>query len=214
MLMQQVGRVLLNELEPQVCDLPAVIEEASRSLHRMVVDVVTWPADEINRPRRRGGAGTGVGAVPALLDEDRDRAVKTLPANTIEPADLVQETFLAAHRGIAVFQGSTEGQWRLAEDHPHEPPREPETGSSRRPQEGIRAVDAPGRRRRGGPGSKRGHAPSSSTPDQERDRAIRAALKKLPEHYREIVVWHHDDGLTFEAVGDRLGISADAARKR
>ena len=25
--------------------------------------------------------------------------------------------------------------------------------------------------------------------------------------------WHHDDGLTFEAIGGRLGISADGARK-
>ena len=40
MLMQQIRRVLLNELEPQVRDLHAVIEEARQALDRMVIDVI------------------------------------------------------------------------------------------------------------------------------------------------------------------------------
>ena len=38
MLMQQIRRVLLDELKPQVCDFRAVIEEARQALGRMVID--------------------------------------------------------------------------------------------------------------------------------------------------------------------------------
>ena len=37
---------------------------------------------------------------------------------------------------------------------------------------------------------------------------------QAPIFDHDVVVWHYDDGLTFEAIGDRLGISADAARKQ
>ncbi len=177
-------------------------------------DVVSWI-----EPAKRGDLAALERALEPFrpyLTRIASRAVKALPASKIEPADLVQETFLAAHRGIAVFQGSTEGQWRawlriilmnhlanvrrshlVAQKKGYERPT---------PREDAAALGA--------------RLPSTITPPprrlqiNERDRAIRAALKKLPEHDRELVLWHHDDGLTFEAVGGRLGISADAARKR
>jgi RNA polymerase sigma-70 factor (ECF subfamily) len=144
------------------------------------------------------------------------RALRAAPGNTIDPADLVQETFLAAHRGIANFQGSTEGQWRawlriilmhhLANSRRAHLVAQKKGYERPTPKEDAAVLGA--------------RLPSTITPPprrlqlNERDRAIRAALAKLPERDREVVVWHHDDGLTFEAVGDRLGISADAARKR
>ena len=40
-----------------------------------------------------------------------------------------------------------------------------------------------------------------------------AALGRIPEHYRQVVVWHQYDRLTFEEIGRRLGRSAESARK-
>jgi RNA polymerase sigma-70 factor, ECF subfamily len=40
-----------------------------------------------------------------------------------------------------------------------------------------------------------------------------AAIDRLPEHYREVVVCHQRDRLTFEQIGRLRGISAEAARK-
>ena len=36
----------------------------------------------------------------------------------------------------------------------------------------------------------------------------------MPDHYREIITWHHREQLSFEEIGRRHGISAEAARKR
>ena len=41
-----------------------------------------------------------------------------------------------------------------------------------------------------------------------------AALERLPDHYREVVVWHNKERLPFEEIGRRHGVSAEAARKR
>ena len=40
-----------------------------------------------------------------------------------------------------------------------------------------------------------------------------AALGRIPEDYRRVVVWHQYDRLTFEEIGERLGRSAEAIRK-
>ena len=42
---------------------------------------------------------------------------------------------------------------------------------------------------------------------------LRKALADLPEHYRRVIQWRHQDRLRFEVVAERLGISPDAARK-
>jgi RNA polymerase sigma factor (sigma-70 family) len=55
--------------------------------------------------------------------------------------------------------------------------------------------------------------PSRQAQRRERDAALEVAIGRLPEHYRQVIRWHHDDGLTFEAIGSRLAISAEGARK-
>ena len=46
----------------------------------------------------------------------------------------------------------------------------------------------------------------------EREEFVRRALAQLPEHYRNVIVWRQFDGLSFEAIGERLGRSTEAAR--
>jgi RNA polymerase sigma-70 factor (ECF subfamily) len=130
-------------------------------------------------------------------------------------SDLVQETFLAAQRGIAGFRGSTQAEWRAW----LEPILTNQLANLRRSY-----LDS--QTRRDGRKEACGRSPSidASIPQsitsaggqlqrRERDAAIEEALGKLPEHYRRVVLWHHDDGLTFEAIAARMGNSAESARK-
>jgi RNA polymerase sigma-70 factor (ECF subfamily) len=55
-------------------------------------------------------------------------------------------------------------------------------------------------------------SPSGKAERREREEFVRRALAQLPEHYRNVIVWRQFDGLPFEAIGDRLGRSAEAAR--
>jgi RNA polymerase sigma-70 factor (ECF subfamily) len=48
---------------------------------------------------------------------------------------------------------------------------------------------------------------------REQSEALLAALGRLRENYRQVVIWHQYDGLTFEEIGERLDRSAEAARK-
>jgi RNA polymerase sigma-70 factor, ECF subfamily len=130
-------------------------------------------------------------------------------------SDLVQETFLAAQRGIAQFRGSTQAEWRawleaiLTNQLANFRRSYMDTGKRR-----TESALPPGEF-----GGLDGILNESFTPpsrrlqNQERDAAIEVALSRLPEHYRQVIGWHHDDGLTFEVIGSRLGISADGARK-
>ena len=40
-----------------------------------------------------------------------------------------------------------------------------------------------------------------------------AALERLPENYRRVVVWYQYERLTFDEIGRRLDRTAEAARK-
>lgn len=48
----------------------------------------------------------------------------------------------------------------------------------------------------------------------ETERAVQAAIDKLPEHLRVVVLLHDYVGLNHEAIGDAIGASHAAVRKR
>jgi RNA polymerase sigma-70 factor (ECF subfamily) len=56
-------------------------------------------------------------------------------------------------------------------------------------------------------------SPSSLAAAREQDAALRQALERLPEEYRQVVTWRNYDRLPFDEIGRRLGRSAEAARK-
>jgi RNA polymerase sigma-70 factor (subfamily 1) len=56
--------------------------------------------------------------------------------------------------------------------------------------------------------------PSKIVASRLREDSLVAAIERLPRKYGEVIVLHHRDKLTFNAIGLRLGISEDAARKR
>lgn len=129
-------------------------------------------------------------------------------------SDLVQETFLQAQRGVECFRGRTTAEWR---------------GWLRR----ILLRNMAQARRRFAVNSKRSltrevadgaqlplnrrdpfESPSRELVRRELETAVIAGLGRLPDRYREVVLWHHRQQLSFEEIGRRHGISAEAARKR
>jgi RNA polymerase sigma-70 factor (ECF subfamily) len=56
-------------------------------------------------------------------------------------------------------------------------------------------------------------SPSANAARQEQAEALLAALARIPDDYRRVVLWHHHDRLTFREIGRRLRRSPEAARK-
>jgi RNA polymerase sigma-70 factor (ECF subfamily) len=138
----------------------------------------------------------------------------------IEPADVVQETFLEAARHFGRFRGETEPEltaWLrqiLAGCLSHQVRRY--LGAQARDvrleralecdlDQSSRAID-------------RGLIAVQSTPSQRASRREQAvlladALAQLPEDYREAIVLRHIEGLTFPQVAERMGRSIDSVEK-
>jgi RNA polymerase sigma-70 factor, ECF subfamily len=141
-------------------------------------------------------------------------------AAKVGASDLVQETFLAAGRDIARLRGRSPAELRswLEGILQHL------LANTRRRYRGTRKrrvdLEVPGC---GGAGAARGDlvatisvsatSPSGRAMRREREDSLCAALSHLPEHYRQVIEWHHREGLPFPAIAERLGISPEAARK-
>jgi RNA polymerase sigma-70 factor (ECF subfamily) len=138
----------------------------------------------------------------------------------VDPSDLVQQTFLEAHRDFGQFRGTTEAElvsWlrqilarNLASVVQHY------YGTGRRNvrlereltaelDESSRLLD-------------RGLAAEQSTPSQEAARREQAvlladALEHLPEDYRRVLVLRNLEALSFAQVARRMGRSVEAVKK-
>jgi RNA polymerase sigma-70 factor, ECF subfamily len=56
-------------------------------------------------------------------------------------------------------------------------------------------------------------SPSNLLMREERATALTVALAQLPAHYRQVIVWRQVEDLSFEEMAKRLGRSVDAVRK-
>lgn len=136
----------------------------------------------------------------------------------VDPADVVQETFLDAHRQFKLFRGTTElvawlrrilaGQLAL----------------TMRRFLGTKSRDVALERELGvqldqsSDSMDRDLADSISTPSQRASRREQAvllvdALAKLPDDYREVIVLRHLEGLPFGEVAERMGRSENSVQK-
>jgi RNA polymerase sigma-70 factor (ECF subfamily) len=138
----------------------------------------------------------------------------------VEENDLVQETFLEAHRAFERFRGTTEPelvQWlrqilaaRVAMLVRHY------FGTQRRncglERELADELDASSRLLAGAlVGS--GTSPSQGAARREQAVLLADALDKLSEDYRTVIRLRHLDGLTFPDVAHHMGRSVDAVEK-
>jgi RNA polymerase sigma-70 factor (ECF subfamily) len=133
-------------------------------------------------------------------------------------SDLVQETFLKAHRHFGRFHGDTEAEllaWlrRMLLNNLIDFRRLYWETSKRQANKEIPLA---------GGGSSCDQAqelagseptPSRIAMEGEQAQAIAQALERLPEDYRQVLIWRQQEELTFEEIGRRMTRSADAARK-
>jgi RNA polymerase sigma-70 factor (ECF subfamily) len=138
----------------------------------------------------------------------------------LDAADVVQETFLEAHRNFGRFRGANEGQliaWlrqilamKLAEVFRHY------LGTQGRDIRLERDIEA------GFDHSSvlldRGLVAQQSSPSQQAARReqgvlLADALAQLPDDYREVIVLRHLEGLTFPEAAERMGRTLDSVNK-
>jgi RNA polymerase sigma-70 factor, ECF subfamily len=129
-------------------------------------------------------------------------------------SDLVQETFLRAQRGMENFRGHSASEWRhwlkriLIRNMGQERRRFAATAK----RQVQREVTIPAEMQLKDVGYL--ETPSRNLALRELEAALIEGLETLPVHYREVITWHHREQLSFEEIGRRCGINADAARKR
>jgi RNA polymerase sigma-70 factor (ECF subfamily) len=137
----------------------------------------------------------------------------------VDAADLVQETFLKAHRDFSQFRGASEGEWvgwlrqilaltlaqvvrhycgtrrrdvRLERDLAHELDE-----SSRLLDGGLLAPS---------------NSPSGQASRREQAVLLADALGELPEAYREVIILSHLEGLSFPEVARRMGRTLNSVK--
>jgi RNA polymerase sigma-70 factor, ECF subfamily len=138
----------------------------------------------------------------------------------LDPADLVQETFLEAHRHFPAFRGITEPEFvgwlrRILAGVLANTVRRYFGTKARDPrleqdlQVGIDQSSCVLAGHLISPGS----SPSESAARREQAVLFADALDRLSGEYREVIVLRHLEGLTFAAVGERMGRSVDSVEK-
>lgn len=136
----------------------------------------------------------------------------------VSPSDLVQDTFVKAHKEFGRFHGHSEEELKawlrcillnvLSNARRHYQSTEKrklglEVPLEWEPAEPGRAPALP--------------APTTPPPIEviarEEAGALQRALDALPDHYRQVIVWRYWERRKFEWIGRRLGRSPEAARK-
>jgi RNA polymerase sigma-70 factor (ECF subfamily) len=138
----------------------------------------------------------------------------------VDPADVVQETFLRAHRDFARFRGSTEEEWtgwlrqilaaRLGDVVRHFCGTRRRDVRLERELEGE--LDISSRILDQGLVAKLS-SPSHQAARREQAVLLAEALEKLPEDYREVLILHHLEECKFPEVACRMGRSVDSVKK-
>ena len=138
----------------------------------------------------------------------------------LDPADLVQETFLEAHRHFSVFRGKTEPEFvgwlrrilagvlaNMVRRYFGTKARDPRLEQDL--QVGLDQSSCVLAGHLISPGT----SPSESASRREQAVLFADALGRLPDDYREVIVLRHLEGLTFAGVSERMGRSVDSVEK-
>jgi RNA polymerase sigma-70 factor (ECF subfamily) len=138
----------------------------------------------------------------------------------VDPADLVQETFLEAHRHFDRFRGESEetlAGWlkqilagnlaHLVRHYcgTHRCDVRLERRLAAELDQSSRAID--------GGLVAAGSSPSHQAARREQALRLADALGTLPDHYREVVILHHLEGISLPQVAIRMGRTVDSVEK-
>lgn len=134
----------------------------------------------------------------------------------VAPSDIVQETLLEAGRDFPRFRGVTEREllgWvrrmlrnNVTNVHRHFEAEKRRLDREVPLEEGAadtllhRALRQP-------------ETPSRQAQAREQDEQLAQTIRRLPEHYQQILRLHSSEGLTFVQIAAQLGSTADAVRK-
>jgi RNA polymerase sigma-70 factor (ECF subfamily) len=138
----------------------------------------------------------------------------------LDPADLVQDTFLEAHRHFTGFRGTTEPEFagwlrqilagvlaNTLRRYFGTKARDP------RMEQDLRAGLDQSSCALAGQFASPGTSPSEAAAKREQAVLFADALARLPDDYREVIVLRHLEGLTFPAVAARMGRTVDSVEK-
>lgn len=136
----------------------------------------------------------------------------------VDASDIVQQSLLEAHRGFDRFTGTTAGEWLawLKRIVAHNAFDEAKRWRGTAKRDAGREVAMHGH------GNESGHMhpdPESDEPSPsqhvirfEQDMLVTAALARLPEDHRDVLLLRNLERLPFEEVAKRMGRSAGACR--
>jgi RNA polymerase sigma-70 factor (ECF subfamily) len=167
----------------------------------------------------RAGQASALGHVLNLC---RDYLLKVangeLPPNLrpkVAASDLVQEAFLEAQRLFDRFHGDSAGelvQWlRAILLHKLETAVRHYQGTAKRRLDREQSLDALAELG-GEPAARSSASPSGLAQQDEETKRLHRALARLPDHYRQVIVWREWEDLPFAEIGRRLDRTEDAAR--
>jgi RNA polymerase sigma-70 factor (ECF subfamily) len=133
-------------------------------------------------------------------------------------SDLVQETFLEAQRDFARFVGTSEAEllaWLrqiLLNNMGNFSRRYRDTDKRAVSREVSLAGDDSANP--SGPGVPDPQAtPSSKAIEREQAESLHRALQRLPDDYRQVIIYRYLEGRSFDEIGQLMQRSAEAARK-
>jgi RNA polymerase sigma-70 factor (ECF subfamily) len=133
-------------------------------------------------------------------------------------SDLVQETFLEAFRDFAQFRGASEAElrgWlrRLLLNNLANFTRKFRDADKRRLEREVPFQGESSSCDFGENLAASASSPAEQAVEQEQAEAVERVLARLPEDYRQVLLWRYREELSFEEMARRLGRSENAARK-
>lgn len=135
----------------------------------------------------------------------------------IDAADVVQETLIEAYRDFPHFQGRNKKHllaWvRQILQHNLANERRRHIASAMRSVHSEVLLSETGLKQLRDDALTDWESPVAQVEARERTEALEGALRKLPHHYRQVLVLRTWKELTYAQIGERLHCSAEAARK-
>ena len=135
----------------------------------------------------------------------------------VDASDLVQQTLLEAHRGMANFRGTTEGEWlgwlkRILVHNAADFVRRYHGVEKRCAGREVSLAAADDSDRNAPQLSDGGPTPSQLVMQKELQLQVADAVARLPEDYQEVVILRNLQQLPFDEVAERMGRSRPAVQ--
>ena len=135
----------------------------------------------------------------------------------VDASDLVQQTMLEAHRGLANFRGTTEGEWlawlkRIVAHNAADFVRRYHGVEKRCAAREVPLGPSDDSQRPGRQLSDGGPTASQVIMQKELQLQVADAVSRLPEDYQEVVILRNLQQLPFDEVAERMGRSRPAAQ--